>query len=66
MEHIYNLSAIKKKMTDVPKAQRLQRLMNEDNFDTLSESQCKELIRLLKKEALSTIKFIKDNVPYKL
>lgn len=53
-------------MKDKPKSQRLQRLLNKNDFDTLDEKQCIELIKLLRKETEFVVRCIKENAPFKI
>lgn len=51
-------------MFEPPKAQRLTRMFNEDDFSTLSEDQVVNLIETLRNETEKTIKIILEKVPY--
>lgn len=53
-------------MADPPKAQRLQRFMNDNEFDTLDQNQAENLIEIVEEKCRETVKAIIDNVPFKI
>lgn len=53
-------------MSNPPKAQRLQRMFNENEFDTLTEEQAQNLVDVLQSQTRDICKVIKDNVPFKI
>jgi hypothetical protein len=62
MDHIYNLSAIKEKMDNKPRAQRIQEFMNKNEFDKLSIVQAEEIIRVIESECVKTVSEIRSNI----
>lgn len=65
-QHIFNLTEIKSRMINPPKAQRLQRLMNKNEFDLLDQEQVEDLINIIQRNSETQIKFLIENVPFVL
>lgn len=64
MNHIFNISKILEKFKVKPRAQRVQKLMNDNEFEKLNKEQTIELINIIDTEAKDTIQIIKDNSPH--
>lgn len=56
MEHIFNISELKKRMEIPPKAQRLERVLNLDEFDCISDGEIMEVIAIIHNESQKIIK----------
>ncbi len=62
MQHLLNLSALKRVMDDPPKAQRLDRIFNYGEFDLCTQDQIENIIEILESHHIDIIKFLKDNL----
>ena len=50
MHHIFNISKVKDKMSDPPKAQRMHRFLNCNEFELLTKDQIEDFVRVIKSE----------------